>query len=113
MGAYAVGLGTLLTLGYGCVAEVAVQSSSGGQGRGTSVPATVAPAPATTVAPSAVWCGGTLAPVIVEARGVAPLPRPIVTLAGLQGARPALGGRARHLLGDRVIFGSSGRNRGT
>jgi hypothetical protein len=103
MRAYAVALGTLLTIGYGCVAELAVQSSSGGQGRGTSVPAAVAPAPATTVAPSAVWCGGTLAPVIVEARGVARLARPIVTLAGLEGASAVHGCRARNLLGDRLI----------
>jgi hypothetical protein len=106
MRAYAVALGTLLTIGYGCVAEVAVQSSSGAQGRGTSVPATpatAAPAPATTIPPSAVWCGGTLAPVIVEARGVARLARPIVTLAGLGGASAALGCRVRNLLGDRAI----------
>jgi hypothetical protein len=103
MRAYAVALGTLLTIGYGCVAEVAVQSSSGGQGRGTSVPATAAPAPASTVPPSAVWCGGTLAPVIVEARGVARFARPIVALAGLEGSSAALGCRARNLLGDRTI----------
>src|SRR5258708_24048868 len=109
MRAYAVALGTLLTIGYGCVAEVAVQSSSGGQGRGTSVPAAVAPAPATTVAPSAVWCGGTLAPVIVEARGVARLARPLVTLAGLPGASAGPRGRARHLLGDRLHCSTSRR----
>src|SRR5260370_20599636 len=106
MGAYAVGLGTLLTLGYGCVAEVAVQSSSGGQGRGTSVPAAVAPAPATTVAPSAVWCGGTLAPVIVEARGVARLPRPLLPLPGPEGASPGPRGPAPHPLEDRLLRGS-------
>jgi hypothetical protein len=103
MRAYAIALGTLLTIGYGCVAEVAVQSSSGPQGRGSSVPATAAPAPASTVPPSAVWCGGTLAPVIVEARGVARLARPTVTLAGLGVVSAALACRVRNLLGDRVI----------
>jgi hypothetical protein len=102
MRAYAVVLGTLLTLGYGCVADVAVQSSGGGQGRGTSMPATAAPAPATTVPPGAVWCGGTLAPVIVEARGVARLARPNVMLAGLESG-VALRCAARNLSADRVI----------
>ena len=101
MRAHALVLGTLLTMGYGCVAEVAVQSSRGGQGRGTSVPA--ASAPATTAAPSAVWCGGTLAPVIVEARGVARLAPPSVMLAGLEGSSAALGCRIRNQLGNRLI----------
>lgn len=103
MRAYAVALGTLLTIGYGCVAEMAVQSSGGGQGRGASVPAVTAPAPAITAPPSAVWCGGTLAPVIVEARGVTRLARPNVVLAGLERSSATLGCRGRNLFGDRVI----------
>lgn len=103
MRAYAVALGTLLTIGYGCVAEMAVQSSGGGQGRGASVPATAAPAPTTTAPPSAVWCGGTLAPVIVEARGVARLAPPSVMLAGLEGSSAALGCRVRNQFGSRLI----------
>jgi hypothetical protein len=94
MRAYAVALGTLLTIGYGCVADVAIQSS-GREGRGGSVPATAAP--------SAVWCGGTLAPVIVEARGVARFTRPTVTLAGVDPASATLRCVARNLFGDRVI----------
>ncbi len=103
MRVYAVALGTLLTIGYGCVADLAVQSSGGGQGRGASVPATAATAPATPAPPSAVWCGGTLAPVIVEARGVARLARPDVALAGLEQSSAALRCEARNLLEDRVV----------
>jgi len=99
MRVYAVVLGTLLTIGYGCVADVAIQSSGGGEGRGASLPATAAP----TAAPSAVWCGGMLAPVIVEARGAARFTRPAVTLAGVDRSSATFGCVARNLLGDRVI----------
>lgn len=65
MRGYAVAMGIVLTVGYGCVAQMAVRSA----GVRHEVRATPGYAPA--VAPDTVWCGGTLAPVVVEAPGVA------------------------------------------
>jgi hypothetical protein len=103
MRAYALALGTLLTIGSGCVADLAVASTARGPGRSASAPAPATLLPTTPALPNAVWCGGTLAPVVVEARGVARAARPTITLAGQEPAIKALVCRARNQSGDRVI----------
>ena len=65
MRGYAVAMGIVLTVGYGCVAQMAIRSAVVER----EVAATPGRAPA--AAPDTVWCGGMLAPVVVEAPGVA------------------------------------------
>lgn len=64
MRGYALVLGIVLTVGYGCVAQMAVSSVAVRQEAGAR------PARAPVAAPDTVWCGGTLTPVVVEAPGV-------------------------------------------
>ena len=77
MRVYALALGVLITLGYGCLAQVAVQSSRREPATGASRDGT-APAVARL---QPLWCGGTIAPITVEAHGIA---RPGVMVTGLE-----------------------------
>ncbi len=75
MRGYALAMGIVLTVGYGCVAQMAVRSAAVrqavGPGAGVGVGAGVGSGSAPAAAPDTVWCGGTLPPVVVEAPAAA------------------------------------------
>ena len=71
MRGYALAMGIALTVGYGCVAQMAVRSAAVRQAVGPGVEVGVGSGSAPAAGPDTVWCGGTLPPVVVEAPGVA------------------------------------------
>jgi hypothetical protein len=84
MRVYALLCGTLLTVGSIAIAQLAVQSAAPGR-PGARL---AAPDPAL---PDAIWQGGAVAPITVEARAVAPL---AATLSERGGRTPSVAHRA-------------------